>query len=1170
MGLFEQRYISSSDSKKENLTKTSIDKRIGLSKFKQEFFNKDSFYDADDFKGQRVTYENGQDKTFDAFEIDRYGLNPNTERGRKKFDKQAISAAALLGKEAGDVTRKDIFTLGKQAKNQAYLEAMQGYVNVPPAGMLDIDQTSLFEGPMAPVINVRQHGVEQDTGDRKFIETQNAYTGRNLLDVMNRPDINAAYATRFNKAKLIEDKENRRILEEQEKLKRESVAILSDESVDTQLGKITNAVIGGVGMFGEGMTKPFEGTAKAIDNLINNVADMPKEDQDTFISRRAKEEKALDIESAIARLKDEDDSADKRLKMSIYRRDLADTKLTVKERMLDSNVNLRGVFTKTKYEAMAASERIDKQVIEPIQKVGNWFTGLKNKKNIDKVLDKARTENFDNMDKQIEAGDYTGAVGSALSGTATILGDPETVAGAVIDSFGFVAANAASFGTAPYGRAVTLTDASYDEFVKKHDRNPTDNEQIGMYALNLASSLIDSSAGKYITTPRKKFATDLETTFKKKIVGNTVDVLKRGGVEYSQEFVQQILEDQASTQDLTKIEYGKAAEGGALGFAGGTGSGAVANVKGAITGSGTLAKKGTKATIKKVQEKTKGYIEGKADKVIVDPKAEGYNAQDAFDVTIKKGTRDTDTTTFRENLKEHGTKVITELKQNIKDIATKLETTSKGDPNLIIERDKLVLKEKETAAEIKKQLQLIKNQEVNDSIKAVIVDPKNASTEDIQATTSSIKTSDRFGNEELDNIITNEDMPEAIVETAKLRKSFNESEKNLNDMVARVKAKDKIRAEILTNTEKNAAGKYSVMGYRNAFKEAIASGNKVEAVKLFKDMKNFAGLQQKKIDGLKALEVNDPPFVFPGSKSSFKLMDNPASTRGRDALVKDVEAEVDYMNKYLSLMGKKGKETFTEATKISIQEEVLDIDLVQKDQSVEDLLANMDIPTQEAPIEPTEVVSPEVDTNVTTDTPNEPPAPTQKGIESTVLPEVTSRVEYHEKNIDNKIVEGQLSADTVQALKDTLNIDVSKGKLTEEQIAPLVKKINDSQESKPSEPVKESAPKKVEPTTATEEVSRDLKWVNASIDRLKPGIPDDNKKSEKAALGILKEGIAKGTIPKEQEKVVLDKIQKIRETLDDKIIAAIAGETDIKVETVDDLIKLTQNRMKELLSLKEC
>lgn len=1274
-------------SKKDNLAKASTEKQIGLTKFKQEFFNKDSFYDADDFEGQRVTYENGQGKTFDAFEIGEYGINPDTERGRKKFNKQAISAAALLGKETGDVTRDDITTLGKQAKEQAYLEAMKGYVNVPPKDMLDIDQVSPFEGPMAPVLNVRQHGIDpysDPNNPRKLVETQNVYTGRNLLDAMNRPDINADFSSRFNR-------EGERAFDETpagkeailEKTDRTNAEIIGDLTAGiAKFGINTGAALYGISdVTARTLMQPVNALASQIDKVLPEALKSGKtlgQDNTAFgndiASNFARTNKIIDK----ALLSDQTKLSQKKLGQQIeeFNKGSEERKAKwIKDKKLTS------IGAEVVDMALGVMEGVEAGIDNPLALSDILVTsapqlitgGIFGKAAVSKVLS-TKTANMGTKEAAAYVASKQGK--AVIDKVATRTGiATEAVQESMINAIH------------KQGEVMDYTHDYLMETSELYQSNIADGMDQYSAKLDVANSVfnttaaitavISSGASKFTGTGKatgKLFVQDgpVSANLTKnlliksaktgdKILGEGVqELIQEGGTELAGNIATKAFVD--PDQKLTEGVGTSAGLGALAGVATAGVIQATADTVKGISASTKGAKIIASKTKEKVKETAKSYVENKQDKVIVDPKAEGYEAQSAFDVTVKKGTRDSDTKTYREDLKTHGTKVITEIKQDIIDAQEELKGIGKGDPNLTIKITKLRDKEAEVVATIKKQMQLIKNQEVNDSIKNVVVDPKNASTEDIQTTDTSIKTSDRFGNEELDSIISNKDMPDSTVEAAKLRKSFNESESKLNDMVKRVKSKDQVRAEVLTNTKKNAAGKYSVIGYRDAFKKAIASGNKVEATKLFKDMQSFKDNQISKIETLNNIPIGETAQYSDQYKSEFtnrEIIDDGKRTTFAKVLAKDVQIEVDYLNKYLALMGKKGKETFTEDTQAPIQiSPELDISLIEE-QSVEDLLANMDIPTQEAPVEVTEEVSSETDTIVTTEvtdigqeklSPIPEPDSSKKIRTATevsqefdkILETVSEETTQEESNkirdtIDSYVVEGSIKdflaerlysklkkkrgKNTVGDIVDQVKRNWKKGftiaghesnvwkksydkegnssnlklkdikyivirhadknKLVDIDTLKVLKRrkqgfdnikdiLAELKVEQLSEPVKKKSQEKVEPTTVTEEVSSDLKWVNTSVDRLAPGIPSDSKKSEKAALDILRLGVKKGTISKEQEKVVLDRINKIRVTLDSDFIADIAKEIDTKVETVDDLVKLTQNRMVELQSLKEC
>jgi hypothetical protein len=126
--------------------------------------------------------------TVNAFETQHeQAINPKT------FSVQAARLSKLTGKPKNDVTLLDIFAQGDLGTSTALAAALKGQSFTSP------------EGPVQPQLEVISKG-EVGAHGRTIADFRNPVTGKTLSEVMNTPELNASYGSRFNNVQQLIDK----------------------------------------------------------------------------------------------------------------------------------------------------------------------------------------------------------------------------------------------------------------------------------------------------------------------------------------------------------------------------------------------------------------------------------------------------------------------------------------------------------------------------------------------------------------------------------------------------------------------------------------------------------------------------------------------------------------------------------------------------------------------------------------------------------------------------------------------------------------------------------------------------------------------------------------------------------------------------------------------------
>lgn len=247
--------------KEANIASASEKKKANVA-WKTGDLNVAGITDADNIgPKQRLAYDDfSKGYSLDAFETHKDSDWLNTERNKKKIEKQRRAAAYVLDKAIADTTNEDIFKLGQDAKQKLLDAAYKGQENFftdgTTAGPVRPSDT---ESGM-PQVDILNMGPDPYYPQRDLVQARNPVTGEVLADAVNTPEVNASYHSRFNKLK--KELDTVKAAEEKAALISDPNAVMSDEFAQTDTGKAIN--VGGAVVSGAG-------------KLVNTITDAPKE-----------------------------------------------------------------------------------------------------------------------------------------------------------------------------------------------------------------------------------------------------------------------------------------------------------------------------------------------------------------------------------------------------------------------------------------------------------------------------------------------------------------------------------------------------------------------------------------------------------------------------------------------------------------------------------------------------------------------------------------------------------------------------------------------------------------------------------------------------------------------------------------------------------------------------
>lgn len=1125
--------------KKQGIVKTSRQKKDQLDPtWNTGIFNDARLNDADGYAGNRLG-TNQPDISFDALETSNFRYSPTNkdgtpkskeqlERAARSFRNQQLLVAERTGMDPDQVTIDDIKILGEEDANKASDILFEGQENFFTDGTTEGPVRPNQSESGMPIIETRDTG--KLAGGRPVKEFRNPITGKSLLQALNTPDTNVNYHGEYNKA-------GRDAYDQTPKGKERIL-----ENTDRTAGEVAKDITAGVAKFGVNSGAALYG-----------LGDLSTQDSD--LKNLTNLEIAKALVNPVGFLAKQAVKTGKNIGESLFGKpQFAETNKLIDEALLSdqtklSQKKLANQMAKHDEGSEARKEKwIEDKKFTPlgaeIMDLGLGIlkgaeAGIDNPLALQDILvtsapqlltggifgraavSKAITAKTANMTKKEASAYIASAQGKKLvDGVATRTGiATEAIQESMINAV---------------HKQEDVMNMSHDDLMKTSEQYQSNiargmdqeaaKQDVANKVFNTTAAItavISSGASKLTGTGKatgKLFVADTTTAGGKaktalvkaaktgdKILGEGVqETFQEGGSKFAENVAEKLYVDE--NKSLSEGVGTSAGLGALAGVATAGGIHTAVDTAKAVKGTGKLSVKGVKKVVEKGQAKAKEYVESKQDKVIVDPKAEGYNPDDALDVTIKKGTRDTTIDEFESNVTIHAKEALDNVKEEIQKVDTELQD-NKADPNLLAKRKRFVEKRTEIVKSVREQMQLIANQKTNDSVIRTTTTPAEASDTDIKVTSAAIKTSDRFGNEQLDAIIANKDMPAPVVESAKLRKTFNET-KELFDS-------QRVQGEVLTNKEKNNYGRKSIEGFKTSFDSAIQSGDIKKARDLYKKMTTWRNHHASKLAKLKSMKPGQTIKYKESNKTpSFKFFDNEKGHLAYNKLLNNVQLENEYMDSYLALMAKSGQEAAGKVAK-ELDTESLDLGVSQE-------VVDANLEYTEAPLNESEDPTPNIDTIT-------PPTTTQEAAEAAVVPEIVE---------------------------------------TKEDLV--------------SKPVKEKEPEKVEATTDTEVVNNDqsstmLKHFTKVADNL-------NKDSETKKINAIKDTIQqvadKGQLSQEDANKLLEKIdENTINTIDDIVLDAdleiaqyeIFGESgNMVAKNLGELVKLAQDRMNAVNSLKEC
>jgi len=634
------------------------------------------------------------------------------------------------------------------------------------------------------------------------------------------------------------DVANLRQLAQQEhaaKVQREDEALLSDEAAATPLGFAANQAIN--------LTSKVADVAIGMPARLGiNLADVyddvtiPTEDKERYQSIQDKRTAGAELRNVLQEMVSKPAGTYTRAQIDEVRAQYDSTQLTEEEELFSDPNKQRtskGTASFKKLEEGKARDQIREIMTQPFAQLEKWV----NKGNKDKAVARVRDE-VERAAIELDETNYGEAVGTIFGAVGNLVTNDADAAGELlIDSAAHMIALAKNAPIAVTTIGSDMLSSSTKEFEEEHKRPAEPSEMaymallvygsVGLDAIGAKVSLGAATGFRSIVNTAKKL--DLKVPESLVATANQLGkvaasapgkAVKATVVEGVTESTQEILEQQAVTQDFSKVDLKQAAVAGVIGAAIG---GGISVPSSAVQAADSIRKGANKVSTFTVEQLTKAGV-GKTDDVI----AAAKDSKDVF-----KGTNEIKNTDFSAIPTEQQDKLLNDFEEFI--------TIYEADPKLDV--DKLVQLEHE----LNDLYDIVIDSRAKSSVAdAVDTLEKESSTEANETLVSHVRNSATISPAEVkrslgsDSSFRDTATPEQI--------QVVEDLDNFNDAVNVARNIDNVTDDVLKGSvESKFVG---IETHMSNAKRAIRKGNTAGVATVLAKLDNFLKGQNKKLQNI--------------------------------------------------------------------------------------------------------------------------------------------------------------------------------------------------------------------------------------------------------------------------------------------------------------------------------